>query len=357
MSFACIGNSSTNRKDIRMGPVVNFLLFGIGLAIIIKGSDWFINSVIYIAKVFKIPYIIIGVTIVSICTSLPETFVSAAAALKEETDVAFGNAMGSIAINTGVILAILMIFSRSIVEDHKDIVKNGIFLISTLVLTLIIGLVYGQIHRFFGFLLFALFLLYILKNVYSIRKKKNEERTVNGDDDEYKSQVDVSRYTVIRNIIFFLIGISMVILGSNLLVDNGIKIAEILKIPTILIAIIFTSLGTSLPELVTTISSIRKGVSNLGVGNIIGANILNIIQVLSISSIIRDIPLAHDSSILFFQLPLVLAMVSASVLFCIISKKRFRRWYGFVLFGFYSIFLVVNLFRENTPLVGALIFG
>lgn len=334
-----------------MGQILYFLLFGLGILMIVKGSDWFINAIIWFATVFKIPHIIMGATIVSISTTLPETFVSATAAIKGETDVAFGNALGSIAVNTGLIMAILLIFSRPVIENRRDFRKNGFFLIGVLMLTLLVGVIFGSINRVVGIVLFGLFIVYIVSNVISARKISGHST------EEEESKVDVNKKTVIRNIISFLIGIILVIIGSNLLVDNGIQIAEILRIPSIVIAVIFTSIGTSLPELVTTLTSIRKGALNLGVGNILGANILNIVQVISVSSIIRNIPLSHDPSILYLFLPLVIILVTAAVLFGVFSKQGFLRWQGFVLLGVYVIFIVGSLLRENIPWIGPMIFN
>ena len=336
-----------------MRQIVYFLLFGLGLLMIVKGSDWFINAIIWFATVFKIPHIIMGATIVSISTTLPETFVSATASFKGETDVAFGNALGSIAVNTGIIMAILLIFARPKIEDHKEFIKNGLFLIFVLLFTLIVGFIYGDINRVVGIILFGLFIVYIVSNVMSAKKKKHEGI----EKKEKDNKIDISRKNVVKNIIYFMIGITLVLIGSNLLVDNGIQIAEILNIPSIVIAVIFTSIGTSLPELVTTITSIKKGALNLGVGNIIGANILNIVQVVSVSSIITNISLNHDPSILFLFLPLVIIIVTTSVLFGFFYKDGFRRWHGFVLLSLYGIFIITSLLRENTPWIGAIIFG
>jgi cation:H+ antiporter len=122
------------------------------------------------------------------------------------------------------------------------------------------------------------------------------------------------------------------------------------------LAVTFTALGTSLPELVTTITSIRKKVSNLGVGNIIGANILNVIQVMGIAAVVSPIPVSHDVSIIRFQFPLVLLLSGLAVLFGLTAKGSFKRWHGVVLLVLYSVFLIFNLMRENTPFLGALIF-
>lgn len=338
-----------------MGSLIFFVLFVLGLILIIKGSDWFIDAVIWIANVFNIPYIIIGATIVSICTTLPETFVSLTASIKGETDVAFGNAIGSIAVNTGFIMAILLLFAKPIIEDKKDYIKNGVFLIFLLILTMFIAFTEGEIDRWTGAGLLCLLVLYLANNVYSA-KRLMRLGIDNTPSDELRcvryTKKDASKYAV-----KFIIGISFVVLGSNLLVDNGLQIAEILGVPSILIAVTFTALGTSLPELVTTITSIRKKASNLGVGNIIGADILNIIQVVSVSSLITPISLTHDQSILNVQLPVTLIIVTLAVLFGTFSRKGFKRWQGLVLVFVYSIFVALNMLRENTPILGPILFG
>lgn len=341
-----------------MGQWVSFLLFALGLVMIIKGSDWFIDAVIWIANVFKIPHIIIGATIVSICTTLPETFVSLTASLKGETDVAFGNAIGSIAVNTGFIMAILLLFAKPIIENRGAFIGNGTFLIFLLLATSIIGFTVGELNRTIGIILLCLLVAYLYNNVMSAKKIMGFKGVHFGENvSSAKAQkIVASKPVATTNMIKFIAGISLVVFGSNLLVDNGITIAELLGVPSLLIAVTFTALGTSLPELMTTITSIRKKATNLGVGNIIGADILNIIQVLAVSSLITPIPLAHDLSIIYVQLPFCLLIVLAAVLFGALSKKRFRSWQGLALLLIYSVFLALNLLKENTPILGPMLF-
>lgn len=359
-----------------MEQVLYYILFIIGFLIILKGSDLFIDSTVWAAEVFRIPQIIIGATIVSICTTLPETFVSVTASLKGETDMAFGNAIGSICVNTGFIMALLIIFTAPKIDDHKSFNYNSIFLICVIVISWFSGYIYNYIGRTTGFLLLFIFLLYIINNVRITRnmidldiKYDIEDETLVNEYynpvnqipegvayDEYENHFDVSKQVIIRNIVSFIIGVGLVIIGSNLLVVNGIHIAELLGVPTIFIALVFTSIGTSLPELVTVITSARKGAVNIGVGNILGANILNIVQVVSLSAIISPIPLGHDKSILFFQVPLTFLIVICAIIFGLINKERLRRWNGFVLIAFYLLFIIVNILRENTYFLGPLLF-
>ena len=153
-----------------------------------------------------------------------------------------------------------------------------------------------------------------------------------------ENEIDISRKTIGKYSVSFLVGITLVVFGSDLLVGNGIAIAKLMGVPSIVIALTFTALGTSLPELVTTITSIRKKVTNLGVGNIIGANILNIVQVLGISALIKPISLIGAPSILSMQIPLVFIIVVTAILFGVCSPRGFRRWQGLVLFALYAVF-------------------
>lgn len=355
-----------------MEQTISFVLFAVGLAMIIKGSDWFIDSVIWTAKVFKIPYIIIGATIVSLCTTMPETFVSLTASFKGETDVAFGNALGSIALNTGIIMGILLVFAKPVIENPTAFRRNGALLMGTLLFGLASGILAGGITRISGLTLILFLGLFLYTNYRQARRlmrgidSYDIEESLNPEDtqvvaegavlDKDEGDIDISRKVILRKIFFFIVGITAVIIGSGLLVDNGIAIAEFLGVPSILIAITFTALGTSLPELVTTISSIRKKVANLGVGNIIGANILNMVQVIGFSALVEPIPLDQDKTLLTFQFPATLLIVGTALAFGIWSKKGFRRWHGILLLALYSVFLAFNLLRENTPILGPIFF-
>lgn len=341
-----------------MNQIFYFVMFIIGLAMIIKGSDWFLDSVIWVSNVFKIPQILIGATIISICTTLPETLVAVSAAAISETGVAFGNSIGSIATNTGLILAISIIFSKPVINNRKDFLTNGGFLISLLIAITVIGFTLGKIDLLIGIIFVALLVLYLVHNAVSAKKQMNLKirYELENDDvvqsekviyegvaiDYVEREIDISKRTVIKYIFFFVIGILLLIFGSNILVDNGIKIAEILGVPSIVIAVTFTAFGTSLPEIVTTITSIRKKAPNLGVGNVIGANILNIIQAIGISALVTTIPLNNNNLILQVQLPLTLAIVILAIGFGAFSKKGFQRWQGVLLLLLYIAFVVLN---------------
>ncbi|NLY70677.1 MAG: sodium:calcium antiporter [Clostridiales bacterium] len=330
-----------------MGHSIYFILFAIGLIMIIKGSDLFLDSTVWVAGVFNIPHIIIGATIVSMCTCLPETFVSVSAAIKGETDVAIGNAIGSIAFNTGIIMAILILFGKPRVKNPGQFKISSFWLIASIIFVWVVGFIQGELNRIIGIILLVFLIIYLIQNIAS-SQTSNCNQT--------KGRYDTSLRTVIKKTILFIIGITLVIWGSNLLVDNGIKIAMILKVPSIMIAVTFTAFGTSLPEFFTTITSIRKGVSNIGFGNIIGANTLNIFQVTALSAVFKPLPFSHDPIILLFQIPMTLLIV----IFAIMAGNKYRRSiprrYGLLLLFSYTIFVVVNVLRDSTPIIGKLLF-
>ncbi len=342
-----------------MDQILAFILFVVGLVMIIKGSDWFLDAVIWVSAVFKIPHILVGTTIVSICTTLPETFVSVSAASAGDTNFAFGNAIGSIVANTGLILAIGIIFSRPVVDDRKGFLKNGLILLSLLIFSLVIALTVGSFTLTLGLILIAGLIFFLGSNAWSAKSKMDlathydleTDDVVNSEPliyegvgvDNIEHDLDISRKTVLKYIVLFAVGIVMVVFGSNLLVDNGIEIANIMGVPSIVVGVVFAAFGTSLPELVTTITSIRKKASNLGVGNIIGANILNILQVIGITSLVSPINLTNEPDIINTQLPIAIGMIILVVAAGFFSKKGFKRWQGFVLLLTYVVFLSINL--------------
>ncbi len=317
-----------------MEQFIPFILFLIGFVMIIKGSDWFVDAVIWIARISKIPEIIIGATLVSICTTLPEAMVSASSALRGNTDMAVGNALGSIACNTGLILAITIIFSRPALNDRKKFQQKGLLLVSLLLFLTFIAFVFGAITRTVGFILLIILLWYLYNN---IRESKEVEII------ESLEPVDSNKKTVIRNVFLFILGLLLTIIGANLLVTNGEKIALMLGVPDIIVGLTMTAFGTSLPELMTAITAIRKKAYNISVGNVLGANILNILLVIGLASTILPIPI--DTSMLHFHLPFILFIVGSTVSFAFINKENLRRRNGFMLLGTYILYisLMINV--------------
>jgi len=252
-----------------------YLFFIVGLIIMIKGGDWFVESAVWIARVTGVPNILIGATIVSIATTLPELLVSSIATYQHYYDVAIGNVVGSLICNIGLILGLTTLISPIKVDRFKFSIK-GFFMIFIAILLFFLS---GDkiITPKEGNLLFLLFLIYIIMNIWEFRgiEKKGGKKL---------SLADLDSRSIRINIIKFILGALFIIIGAKLVVDNGVSIAELIGIPEQVISVTLIALGTSLPELTTAISSILKGQKEISVGNILGANILDMLMVLGVSS-------------------------------------------------------------------------
>jgi len=316
-----------------MSLIVMFLLFIFGLILIIKGSDWFVDSAIWIAKVFRIPDIIIGATLVSFSTTLPELFVSTSSAINGDTSMALGNAMGSVACNTALILGFAIILTTPALLHKKTISIKASSISLLLLLIFSVGYINGYIPRSLGIILFLLTFVFIYYN-YDIAKKhrKITKKTDN---------VDTCKKTVIKNIILFTVGLVFTIFGAHLIVVYGVKIAVELNVPSIIIGVSMTALGTSLPELVTSIAAIRKNAAALSIGNIFGANILNLTLVVGSTAIIKPIIMTKD--ILSIHLPIILGITLIIVIGTIISKKKYSKILGIILLSSYIGYMILNI--------------
>ncbi len=353
-----------------------FFLFALGLAILVRGSNWFVGSAVWAAEVFRIPAHIIGASIVSICTTLPETVVAAASSVKNEPSMALGSALGSIGVNMGLLLAVLILTSGPKISNRRDFFLHVGLL--TLLLALLWAAVYytGEITRPMALMLILLLLFYILNNVYSAAQQMDldiqydivydrrgflhldhHEAMPEGKVyDEKDNDFNISFHVLLKKIFFFCFGVLLVVLGSNLMVDNGIRIAEFFHMPHYVVSVVFISVGTSLPELATVITSVRKGFAGLGIGNIIGASILNILQVIGIAAILHPLQLSGDKGLFFFQLPLLILMVLLLTGFGLLRKAQLGKWCGILLLLLYVLSIFVNLFRESVPILGPLLF-
>ena len=306
-----------------------FLLFAVGLACIIKGGDWFVDAASWIASVSGIPHFIIGATIVSLATTLPEILVSVMAAASGSVDMATGNAIGSVTANTGMILAISILFMPAVIDRKKYLPKSMIF-IGAIVLLWLLSFS-GELKLFGAIIMMALFIFFIFENVSEARKEM-------GSGDNEKAPTD--RRSIIKNIIFFIVGAAGIVIGSRLLVDNGTIIArDILHIDERIVSLTMVAIGTSLPELVTTITAIVKKQSALSVGNIIGANIIDMILILPLCSFIMGGSLPVEWSTIWVDLPVCMAVAVIAIVPALISG-RFRRWQGAAALTVYAGYLV-----------------
>lgn len=313
------------------------ILFALGLLLLIKGGDWFVDSASGIAHKFHVPELLIGATVVSIGTTLPEVMVSATAAVQGSGGIAYGNAIGSVICNTALIAA-LTIAIRPAPVDKKTLRAPVAFFFGAAAVYLISAYAFGRFNRITGVIFLLIFAVYMAVNITTAVKmpKIPEENEENGD----------GKSTFIM-VIFLIIGAALIAVGSDLLVDNGMIIAEELGVPESVIALTFVALGTSLPELVTAVTSLIKGHGALSLGNIIGANFLNLVFVSGIAPLLSpfDIPagktLLGVNASLIIDLPVMLAVMGILTLPPLL-KGKLTRVQGVILLIIYAAFCTLQ---------------
>lgn len=294
------------------------------LALITKGADWFIESAVSISEKSGIPKIIIGATIVSFATTAPEFAVSATAAYIGHTELTVGNAVGSAICNIGLVLGFIIAIKAIPVELHGFTRKSGFMLTSAL---LLIALAYDRvISSFDGILLLMLFAGFMY---YNFRL----QRAIFDGNEGIGEKVPFSQLK--KDIVLFITGAVLVVIGSRILVDSGIEIAQWFGVPEMIIGLTLVALGTSLPELITAISATRKGHQDLSIGNILGANTMDIALILGASSQIRPLPILDQS--MNYDFPAMLFIMALLVIFGL-TKKRFDRWEGAIILGTYLMY-------------------
>lgn len=318
-----------------MDLFITILLFCLGAVLVIKGGDWFVDAASWIAEVSGIPKLIIGATIVSVATTLPEMLVSVMAAVDGKVDMSIGNAVGSVTANIGLIMALALIFMPGVIKRSDYAFKSALMLLAAVII-LLCGLT-GHISIVFSVLLLAVFITFIIENVSGAKRSLKE----NGD--EEKDENLTAKKTVIINIIKFIVGAAGIVVGARLLVDNGCDLARLLGVSERIIGVTLVAVGTSLPELITTVTAIAKKQSALSVGNILGANILDLTLIMPLSSIIagKSLPVAATSAMI--DLPACLLVGLIAVVPAMIRSK-FSRWQGFTLLGVYISYVVVTCF-------------
>ena len=313
-------------------PLWIVLLFAAGLVCIIKGGDLFVDAAGWIAEASGIPKFIIGATIVSFATTLPEMLVSVFAALEGNADIAVGNAVGSVTANTGLIMCLSLVCMTCLMERRQFGVKACLLLAA--ILSLFGFTRDGRLSVAEGLLVLVIFAGFLAESLISARREQGTERKAEGE------RLAVSGKTVAGNIVKFVLGAAGIVLGAQLLIDNGSAIASLLGVPDAIIAATMIAIGTSLPELVTTLTAIRKKESSLSVGNIIGANIMDLTLILPLCSLILGKSLPVQSQGMLLDIPACL-VICAAVLVPALWKGKFQRWMGFLAGGLYIVYLTV----------------
>lgn len=333
--FDSILNSSTHWSLLIVGLLAGFLL-------IIYGGNYFVESAIWIAKITHIPQMIIGATIVSIGTTLPEVFVSFTAAANGQADMSVGNAAGSIVFNAGIILAIAMVATVSKV-DRKEFVPKIIILTIALIFLTILSFI-GIVSILSSLILVIIFAVFMIVNIMQASKSmKFEQPTLEAKLESTGNETTKEKKAWVMIALFF-VGALGITFGAQLLIASVSGLAIQMGVSIQIVSLTIVAMGTSLPELVTTITAIRKKSNSISLGNIIGANILNATMILGGSGIIlgaKNIPITFSGA---EQTTIIITMILALLITAIISipiiiSKRTYKWQGYSLIGIYSCYL------------------
>lgn len=317
--------------------LIPILLFALGLVLLIKGGDWFVDGACGVAKRFNLPEILIGATVVAIGTTLPEVMVSSTAAVGGSGAIAYGNSIGSVICNTALISAITIAVMPGVV-DRKSLGLPVAFFFGSALLYCFAAYFMGEFTRIIGVTFLVIFAVYIL--ISAINAKKHISDVSDDPDPE-----EVKLNPLWKDLLLIVIGAALIAWGANLLVDNGIKIATALGVPQTVIALTFVALGTSLPELVTAITSLAKGHGNLSLGNVIGANLFNIVLVSGASVTLSPFAVPAEKTFmgyntsLLIELPLMMFVMALLTVPAIIKGKLYR-WQGIVLLVIYAAFCI-----------------
>ncbi len=320
------------------------ILFVIGLVLLIKGGDWFVDGAVGIAHRYHIPEILIGATVVSIGTTIPEVMVSSIAAAVEQSQTAYGNAIGSVICNTALISAITISAKASADVDTRTFRTPVLFFFLAAAIYSAVAYTTGSFSRLIGIILLGIFLIYMTITVRQAFSGKLVMDQEEDDGDEEKKDSPLW-----KDIVLLVLGAGIIALGANLLVDNGKIIAAGLGVPESVIALTFIALGTSLPELVTAITSLVKGHSSLSLGNIVGANLFNLVLVSGMAMTINPFKIPADKVIaghnasLVVDVPLMLFVMAFMTVPALISKKL-RRYQGIVLLLIYVTYVAFQFF-------------
>ena len=309
--------------------LVPVLLFIVGLLFLIKGGDWFVDGASGLARRFHLPELLIGATVVSIGTTLPEVMVSTMSALSGHGEIAYGNAIGSIICNASLIAAITIAVKPGKV-DPKSLRTPVLFFFVAAAFYAGVAYTTGYYSRPVGLVLLAMFAAYIVCNVMAMKNAPAPEEAEETDENGSLAKE-----------------LGLLAVGANLLVDNGTLIAQALGVPESVIALTFVALGTSLPELVTAITSLAKGHGALSLGNVIGANVFNLVLVSGVSAAVAPFTIPQNSMLFGHNASLVLefpVMFAVMLLLTVpaLIKGRLSRPQGIALLCIYAAFCVVQ---------------
>ncbi|MCI9450431.1 MAG: calcium/sodium antiporter [Clostridiales bacterium] len=318
-----------------MDIALTLLLFVVGIVIIIKGGDFFVDAASWIAEVSGIPKLIVGATVVSIATTLPELLVSLLAAAEGKVDMAIGNAVGSVTVNIGLIMAISLICMPGLIK-RKDYILKSVLMVAAAAVVVFSGII-GEVRLPIAIVMLIIFGIFIWENIAGAKKAMLD--TTDTEKEDKRSRPDKKEITV--NVVKFIVGAVGIVLGARLLVDNGSELARFIGISERIIGVTVIAVGTSLPELITTVTAIAKKQSSLSVGNILGANIIDLTLILPLSSVVsgKALPISHLSGIIDLPACIIVALIAIMPM---LIKSKFYRWQGIALIIVYAAYITLT---------------
>ena len=318
--------------------LLSILLFLVGLLCLIKGGDWFVEGASALARRFHLPELLIGATVVSIGTTLPEVMVSTMSAVSGHGEIAYGNAIGSVICNAALIAAITIAVRPGPV-DPKTLRTPVAFFFAAAAIYCVAAYGFGKFTRPMGLVMLALFVAYMAANVAQMKRAPAPA--------ESPAEAAEAEMTMAKTLVLLVAGAVLIAVGADLLVDNGTRIAQELGVPESVIALTFVALGTSLPELVTAITSLVKGCSDLSLGNIVGANVFNLVLVSGMSVTIAPFTIPQSSTLFGVNSSLVLdlpVMLAVMVILCLpaLLRGKLSRAQGVGLLCLYAAFCAIQ---------------
>ena len=324
VSFFYVKNGIvTTGKEREMEIILQLLLLVLGFVLLVKGADCFVDGAASVAAKFKIPQLIIGLTVVAMGTSAPEAAVSISAAMAGSAEITIGNILGSNILNILIILGISSVITPlSIV---KSTVKIDIPVVVIASVLLILTGLDGNIVWWEGLIILIVFAAYITYLIISAKKNPSEAE-------------EIKEMTLAKSLIFTIVGLVIVIIGSNVTVNSATSLARMFGMSERFIGLTIVALGTSLPELFTSVMAARKGNADIAIGNIVGSNIFNILFVVGLSALV--IPVPFDSAFMFDAIVSIVAAVALLVFS--LKKMKLERWAGIaMLLGYAAYFVVI----------------
>jgi cation:H+ antiporter len=318
---------------------LSIILLIVGLAILIKGSDFFVESAAFIARHFGVSELIIGLTLVSVGTSLPELGASVYAAYDGRGGIAVGNVVGSNIANISLVLGAVLLL-KQITVRKKMLSRDGLVMMAVSLLFIMFVITNNSVEQWEGLVLMAIFAIYLY---YLYKQNKAEKLTCETTD--VCDQIETKKSSLTKESILLVIGCIGVIIGAKLLVDSAVNIATELNISQAVIGSTLIAFGTSVPELAVSLTAILRKHGDISIGNILGSNIFNILWVIGAAAIVSPLAVneAGDNILININIPIMLIVAAALLIFMAIGKSL-KRWQGGIFVAIYVIFLTLNFY-------------